>query len=122
MACKRSAVRSRLPPPTRFGFQYWSPSSRGLGHRPFTAITGVRIPVGTPVKTRGYRKVAPFYLAVYRICTEFDAGFLCEFRREEIESSVERHCCPLPLTSQRSPSLPHVRHLDISRGPRRSAR
>src|SRR5262245_21404121 len=25
-----------------------SPSSRGLGHRPFTAITGVRIPVGTP--------------------------------------------------------------------------
>ena len=26
-----------------------SPSSRGLGHRPFTAITGVRIPVGTPV-------------------------------------------------------------------------
>ena len=27
-----------------------SPSSRGLGHRPFTAITGVRIPVGTPYK------------------------------------------------------------------------
>ena len=27
-----------------------SPSSRGLGHRPFTAITGVRIPVGTPHK------------------------------------------------------------------------
>ena len=25
-----------------------SPSSRGLGHRPFTAVTGVRIPVGTP--------------------------------------------------------------------------
>src|SRR6187401_613805 len=24
------------------------PSSRGLGHRPFTAVTGVRIPVGTP--------------------------------------------------------------------------
>lgn len=23
-------------------------SSRGLGHRPFTAVTGVRIPVGTP--------------------------------------------------------------------------
>ena len=27
-----------------------SPSSRGLGHRPFTAVTGVRIPVGTPFK------------------------------------------------------------------------
>src|ERR1700689_2600409 len=25
-----------------------SPSSRGLGHRPFTAVTGVRIPLGTP--------------------------------------------------------------------------
>src|SRR5207247_11197710 len=28
--------------------QQKSPSSRGLGHRPFTAVTGVRIPVGTP--------------------------------------------------------------------------
>ena len=27
-----------------------SPSSRGLGHRPFTAVTGVRIPLGTPYK------------------------------------------------------------------------
>ena len=25
-----------------------SPSSRGLGHHPFTVSTGVRIPVGTP--------------------------------------------------------------------------
>ena len=25
-----------------------SPSSRGLGHHPFTVDTGVRIPVGTP--------------------------------------------------------------------------
>ena len=25
-----------------------SPSSRGLGHRPFTAATRVRIPLGTP--------------------------------------------------------------------------
>ncbi|CBJ11629.1 hypothetical protein LLO_1270 [Legionella longbeachae NSW150] len=25
-----------------------SPSSRGLGHRPFTAGTGVRTPLGTP--------------------------------------------------------------------------
>ncbi len=28
-----------------------TPSSRGLGHRPFTAVTGVRIPVGSPIKT-----------------------------------------------------------------------
>ena len=27
-----------------------SPSSRGLGHHPFTVATGVRIPVGTPIK------------------------------------------------------------------------
>ncbi len=27
-----------------------SPSSRGLGHCPFTAATGVRIPLGTPFK------------------------------------------------------------------------
>ncbi len=27
-----------------------TPSSRGLGHRPFTAVTGVRIPVGSPIK------------------------------------------------------------------------
>ena len=59
MACRRSAVRSRLAPPisghwpvgvgTRFTA---SPSSRGLGHHPFTVDTGVRIPVGTPLKTK----------------------------------------------------------------------
>jgi hypothetical protein len=52
MACKRSAVRSRLAPPDfvqdRFDFRPASPSSRGLGHIPFTDATGVRIPVGTP--------------------------------------------------------------------------
>ena len=46
MACKRSAVRSRLAPPEKARFR--SPSSRGLGHRPFTAVTGVRTPLGTP--------------------------------------------------------------------------
>src|SRR5580698_9621985 len=29
-----------------------SPSSRGPGHRPFTAVTGVRIPLGTPASER----------------------------------------------------------------------
>src|SRR5476649_2922127 len=28
-----------------------SPSSRGLGHHPFTVSTGVRIPLGTPVQS-----------------------------------------------------------------------
>ncbi len=51
MACKRSAVRSRLPPP-KFSradqSKVLTPSSRGLGHHPFTVSTGVRIPVGSP--------------------------------------------------------------------------
>ena len=33
-----------------------SPSSRGLGHGPFTPVTGVRLPVGTPIITRGYKQ------------------------------------------------------------------
>ncbi len=51
MACKRSAVRSRLPPPVavKLVAKVLSPSSRGLGHHPFTVSTGVRIPLGTPV-------------------------------------------------------------------------
>ena len=68
MACKRSSVRSRLPPPIfveKFEESFWqvlvvkqrpvagsskvlTPSSRGLGHYPFTVGTGVRIPVGSP--------------------------------------------------------------------------
>jgi hypothetical protein len=32
-----------------------SPSSRGLGHRPFTAATRVRIPLGTPILLRSSR-------------------------------------------------------------------
>src|SRR4051794_34233289 len=31
------------------GAQFLSPSSRGLGHHPFTVSTRVRIPQGTPV-------------------------------------------------------------------------
>ncbi len=39
-------------PPGSTKVLYASPSSRGLGHRPFTAATGVRIPLGTP-RVRG---------------------------------------------------------------------
>src|SRR5574340_1355732 len=42
---------------------FMSPSSRGLGHRPFTAITGVRIPVGTPVKPGVTGSGNPFSIA-----------------------------------------------------------
>ena len=48
MACKRSAVRSRLPPPKDKFVPGLTLSSRGLGHHPFTVSTGVRIPVGSP--------------------------------------------------------------------------
>jgi hypothetical protein len=41
-----------------------SRSSRGLGHRPFTATTGVRLPYGTPYKTRTCRDVSPFFVFV----------------------------------------------------------
>ena len=53
MACKRSAVRSRLSPPNQDCRDPKSPSSRGLGHDPFTVVTGVRIPLGTPPHCAG---------------------------------------------------------------------
>ena len=37
-----------------------SPSSRGLGHHPFTVGTGVRIPLGTPDKTAKFKNLAVF--------------------------------------------------------------
>ena len=66
MACRRSAVRSRLAPPRLHGNRAaspgspvkTSPSSRGLGHYPFTVATGVRIPVGTPPKKPGPGRVS----------------------------------------------------------------
>jgi hypothetical protein len=68
MACKRSAVRSRLPPPQcrevrlqvarssgRAFRKALTLSSRGLGHHPFTVATGVRIPVGSPSQSGANR-------------------------------------------------------------------
>src|SRR6218665_2977494 len=37
-----------------------SPSSRGLGHHPFTVVTRVRIPVGTPFKKQRPARVRAF--------------------------------------------------------------
>ena len=50
MACRRSAVRSRLAPPSPTPNRPGPHRLVGLGHRPFTATTGVRIPLGTPYK------------------------------------------------------------------------
>ena len=36
---------------TLYNIHKASPSSSGLGHRPLTAATGVRTPLGTPFKT-----------------------------------------------------------------------
>ena len=69
MACKRSAVRSRLPPPKSFR-KSKSPSSRGLGHRPFTAVTRVRISLGTPNKSMACGDAGHFYFHVSRLCLE----------------------------------------------------
>ena len=74
MACRRSAVRSRLAPPRLHGNRAaspgspvtTSPSSRGLGHYPFTVATGVRIPVGTPPKQPGSGRVS--------FCPDFAIG------------------------------------------------
>ena len=43
-------VGGSIPPGSTRFFRPASPSSRGLGHIPFTDATGVRIPVGTPLE------------------------------------------------------------------------
>ena len=42
-----------------------SPSSRGLGHLPFTEATGVRIPVGTPHRKKPLSIDSGFFLFGY---------------------------------------------------------
>src|SRR5690242_233631 len=42
-----------------------SPSSRGLGHRPFTAVTGVRIPLGTPLNSVAYSESGGQAVRIY---------------------------------------------------------
>ncbi len=61
----RIIAEKRLTPPPYT--PYYTPtsetslSSRGLGHRPFTAVTGVRIPVGTPISE------VDIFLSPYRL-------------------------------------------------------
>jgi hypothetical protein len=53
---------------------FLSPSSRGLGHRPFTAATWVRIPLGTPYLSRGCTgkdcRVNGFIQNLYKTCNK----------------------------------------------------
>src|SRR3546814_1131129 len=59
-------VGGSIPPGSTICFneccwtRYTSPSSRGLGHHPFTVDTGVRIPVGTPsIRPQGLPQGGP---------------------------------------------------------------
>ena len=107
-ACKGSAVRSRLPPPKNTR----SPSSRGLGHRPFTAVTGVRIPVGTPASNKTDTSVSVFSskikiqkfhcncLQLARTCLECAEirGFQLGERLHGMQGSAVRSRLPPPRT------------------------
>ena len=55
------------------------PSSRGLGHCPFTAATGVRIPVGVPTfRTMNPSGIMnnPFWVVVNNYIGRIDIDFL----------------------------------------------
>ncbi|MCU4421669.1 hypothetical protein Q8H44_13805, partial [Acinetobacter lwoffii] len=72
-------------------------SSRGLGHRPFTAVTGVRIPVGTPYSRWQHLNKKPehcdsgfFYLANF-ISENFKPCFYHSFK----SSSLSGGCHPI---------------------------
>ena len=62
-ATRQASTAIRFAPGTRCGKIDRSPStslsSRGLGHRPFTAATRVRIPLGTPLDRQSHRSELP---------------------------------------------------------------
>ena len=43
-----------------------TPSSRGLGHRPFTAVTRVRLPLGSPRFKERFNRLSFFYFLKLR--------------------------------------------------------
>ena len=91
MACKRSAVRSRLPPPNRplaVGSSPESPSSRGLGHRPFTAVTGVRIPLGTPRNINYLRTLKHWFITMQHARSTIEA-WRVEYNTERTHGSLD---------------------------------
>src|SRR3546814_2216181 len=69
-------VGGSIPPGSTICFneccwtRYTSPSSRGLGHHPFTVDTGVRIPVGTPsIRPQGLPQGGPCQIGRAHVCT-----------------------------------------------------
>ena len=52
------------------------PSSRGLGHRPFTAVTGVRIPLGVPQLSPDYLNPRVRYLNLALVETQLSSDDL----------------------------------------------
>ncbi len=59
-----------------------SPSSRGLGHDPFTVVTGVRIPLGTP--SFAWHHGSKLRCKKALLCGAFSflgTEFVCSFRR-----------------------------------------
>ena len=69
-----------------------SPSSSGLGHRPFTAVTGVRLPYGTPfagiaqlvernlakVEVAGSNPVSRSIFSLVVLAREFSVKYKCK--------------------------------------------
>src|SRR5690606_15462963 len=51
LACMLYCISGEETIPASFREGFASPSSSGLGHRPFTALTGVRVPLGSPLFT-----------------------------------------------------------------------
>ena len=101
-----------------------SPSSRGLGHIPFTDATGVRIPVGTPLyPTRSAQASGCFFVAYVhagvagqRACTPAQAGGAgMLFRHPGPALSRQSHRIWWRWAeSNRRPKALHARHYMLS--------
>ena len=83
---------------------YPSPSSRGLGHRPFTAVTGVRIPLGTPNKETGH------------IVPRFFVWLLCSSKRDESPCGLDNFAGSEIGRPKAGPSheVARVSHMDVA--------
>ena len=78
-----------------------SPSSRGLGHCPFTAATGVRIPLGTPIF---HKRSAAFYLAKelhQKYLKKNPKGYSCHFEYK-FDFFKEKKLIPPNIPSKKS--------------------
>jgi hypothetical protein len=56
----------------------------GLGHRPFTAATGVRIPLGTPLQSKTYSYVGLFLclFVTYLLPIDLDSSLIAWAKKE----------------------------------------